>query len=117
MATATDSILGSIKKLLGLAEDYTEFDRDIIIHINSVFSVLQQLGVGPEDGFSIENYSSTWSDFTNNNSEIKNVVTYMYLNVRLLFDPPTNSTILKSYQDTIKEYEWRLNVAADTGEE
>lgn len=113
MAT-TDSILVSTKKLLGLDESYTEFDPDIIMHINSTFSVLQQLGVGPEEGFSITDDSAVWSDFTNNN-EIQLVISYMYISVRLLFDPPTNSSILKSYQDIQKEYEWRLNVAVDTG--
>lgn len=115
MQAGSDSILLSIKKLLGLDSSYTEFDTDIIIHINSVFSVLQQLGVGPSQGFSITGTTEVWSDFTNDNAEINNVVSYMYLSVRMLFDPPTNSAILKSYQDLIKEYEWRLNVAVDNG--
>ena len=115
MPAPTDSILNSVKKLLGLDPSYTEFDQDIILHINSVFSVLQQLGVGPAEGFSITDNTTGWSSFTDNNKEIQNVVSYMYISVRLLFDPPTNSTILKSYQDLQKEYEWRLNVAVDTG--
>lgn len=116
MATLSDSILVTIKKLLGIDSSYTEFDQDIVIHINSVFSILQQLGVGPDTGFHITGDTETWSQFTNNDSEIQNVISYMYMSVRLLFDPPTNSTILKSYQDLIKEYEWRLNVAVDPGE-
>lgn len=115
MATQNDSILVSIKKLLGLDSDYHEFDADIIMHINSVFSILQQLGVGPDNGFTIEDDTAVWSDFIDNNKEIQNVISYVYMSVRLLFDPPTNSSILKSYQDMIKEYEWRLNVAVDTG--
>lgn len=115
MAELSDSILISIKKLLGLDSDYEEFDQDIIIHINSVFSILQQLGVGPEAGFYITGDTETWSQFINNNSEIQNVISYMYMSVRLLFDPPTNSSILNSYKELIKEYEWRLNVAVDTG--
>lgn len=112
----TNSILDTIKKLLGLSSDYTEFDTDIIIHINSVFSVLHQLGVGPENGFSITDKTATWDQFTNSNVKINDVISYVYLKVRLLFDPPSNSTILKSYESMISEYEWRLNVAVDPGE-
>lgn len=110
-----NSILNSIKKLLGLPSNYTEFDTDIIIHINSVFSILQQLGIGPEDGFSISNEDATWEDFINNNSKINDIKSYIYLKVRLMFDPPTNSSILKANEELIKELEWRLNVAVDDG--
>ena len=115
MPAPTDSILDTIKKLLGLDSAYTEFDKDIIMHINSVFSVLQQLGVGPANGFSITDNTTSWSSYINNDNEINNVISYMYLSVRLLFDPPTNSSILNSYKEMQKEYEWRLNVAVDTG--
>jgi len=110
-----DSILNSIKKLLGLSSDYIEFDTDIIIHINSVFSILQQLGVGPENGFSISDSATTWANYINSDNQINDVKTYMYLKVRLLFDPPTNSSILNAQQELIKELEWRLNVAVDDG--
>ena len=110
-----DSILNTIKKLLGLSSDYTEFDTDIIIHINSVFSILQQLGVGPENGFSISDASTTWSSYINNDKQINDVITYMYLKVRLLFDPPANSSILNAQKELISELEWRLNVAVDDG--
>lgn len=110
-----DSILNTIKKLLGLSSDYTEFDTDIIIHINSVFSILQQLGVGPENGFSISDASTTWSSYTNNDKQINDVITYVYLKVRLLFDPPVNSSILNAQKELISELEWRLNVAVDDG--
>lgn len=110
-----ESILTSTKKLLGIDEDYTEFDLDIIMHINSVFSVLQQLGVGPDTGFAITNKNAVWSDFTSGNAAINDVKSYVFLKVKLLFDPPTNSSILNSYNEMIKEYEWRLNVAVDTG--
>ena len=110
-----DSILNTIKKLLGLSSDYTEFDTDIIIHINSVFSILQQLGVGPDNGFSISDASTTWSSYINNDKQINDVITYMYLKVRLLFDPPANSSILNAQKELISELEWRLNVAVDDG--
>ena len=110
-----DSILNTIKKLLGLSSDYTEFDTDIIIHINSVFSILQQLGVGPENGFSISDATATWSSYTNNDKQINDVITYVYLKVRLLFDPPVNSSILNAQKELISELEWRLNVAVDDG--
>lgn len=110
-----DSILVSIKKLLGLASDYHEFDSDIIIHINSVFSTLQQLGVGPAEGFSITSEQETWTDYIGENKQINNVITYVYLKVRQYFDPPTNSSILNAQQEFIRELEWRLNVAVDNG--
>ena len=111
-----DSILVSVKKLLGLDASYTEFDTDIIIHINSVFSILQQLGVGPDNGFAITGDSETWSQYTNSKLEIRDVISYMYMRVKMLFDPPTNSSILNSYKDMINEFEWRLNVAVDPGD-
>lgn len=116
MSYQNESILDSIKKLLGLADDYTEFDKDIILHINSVFATLHQLGVGPSTPFSIEDKTTKWSAFISDTTNINNVVSYVYLHVRLLFDPPTNSSILSSYKEMLKEYEWRLNVAVDNGE-
>jgi hypothetical protein len=85
----TDSILDSTKKILNLASDYTVFDQDIILHINSVFSTLNQLGVGPVAGFMIEDNTPVWSDFLEGDLRLNNVKTYMYLRVRMLFDPPT----------------------------
>lgn len=111
-----NSILTSVKKLLGIAEDYDEFDTDIIIHINSVFVTLQQLGVGPDEGFSISDSSTTWSDYLSNNKLLNNVISYMGLKVKMLFDPPTNSSILSSYERTIQELEWRINVMVDPKE-
>ena len=115
MQTNNNSILDSIKKLLGLSAQYTEFDADITIHINSVFSILQQLGVGPEEGFKLTDSDQTWDEFIGDNSNINDVITYVYLKVRLLFDPPTNSSILNAQKELIKELEWRLNVAVDDG--
>ena len=104
------SILDSTKKILGVAADYTEFDTDIIIHINSVFGTLNDLGIGPIDGFMIEDSEATWEDFLAGDNRFNPVKTYMYLRVRLLFDPPTNSFLVSSLQEQIKELEWRLNV-------
>ena len=108
-----DSILTSMKKLLGITEEYTHFDADLIIHINSVFSILTQLGIGPSDGFSIKNETSVWSDFTTEGTKIELVKSYMYLKVKLLFDPPLSSSVADAINRQISEFEWRLNTAAD----
>ena len=107
------SILTSIKKMLGVAEDYTEFDEDIITHINSVFLNLTQLGVGPEEGFMIEDDTSVWEDFIDDSIQLQAVKTYMYLKVKLLFDPPLSSSVTESFTRMIAELEWRLNAAVD----
>ena len=107
------SILTSIKKLLGVAEDYAEFDEDIITHINSVFLNLTQLGVGPEEGFMIEDDTAEWADFINDSIQLQAVKTYVYLKVKLLFDPPLSSSVTESINRMIAELEWRLNAAVD----
>lgn len=111
-----ESILNSIKKLLGLSKEYEAFDTDIIIHINTVFMVLNQLGVGPEDGFSIKDKEAKWSDFLESAIDLESVKTYIYLKVRLVFDPPLNASVLESMKQTIAELEWRLNVQAESAE-
>ena len=108
-----ESILTSIKKLLGITEEYTHFDPDIIMHINSVFMVLTQLGVGPSEGFMIEDSSSIWEDYLENPTQLQMVKSYMGLKVRLLFDPPTSSAHMDCIKQQIAEFEWRLNVAVD----
>lgn len=108
-----ESVLTSIKKLLGIQEEYTHFDTDIIIHINSVFMILTQLGVGPENGFSISDSTATWNDFIPGDSNLEAVKTYVYLKVRLLFDPPLNSAVIEAINRSISEFEWRLNVSVD----
>lgn len=108
-----DSILISIKKMLGIAEDYTHFDQDIIMHINSVFMILTQLGVGPSDGFFIENDEMEWQDFHNDASELQAIKTYIYLKVQLMFDPPASSIVMECKKQLISELEWRLNVSVD----
>lgn len=107
-----ESILTSIKKLLGIEEDYTHFDEVIIIHINSVFMILTQLGVGPSNGFSIEDDSAVWSDFVTPGTNVEAVKSYMHHRVRLMFDPP-NSSVTESMNRIISELEWRLNVQVD----
>ena len=109
-----DSILTSIKKLLGIADEYTTFDTDLIIHINSVFMILTQLGVGPAKGFSIEDKYSEWSDFIPDSEKCNLVKSYMLLKVKLLFDPPLSSAVIESINRQITEFEFRLNIAADT---
>ena len=110
-----ESILTSIKKLLGIEKDYNQFDTDIIIHINSVFSTLTQLGVGPEEGFAIEDDTSIWTDFTEDNMLIESVKSYMYLKVRLLFDISSlGSATIAAYERQIAEFEFRLNIAAES---
>lgn len=108
-----DSILTSIKKLLGIDEEYIQFDNDIIMHINTVFLNLTQLGVGPEEGFLIEDDSATWDDFIGDSNQLQAVKTYVYLKVKLLFDPPLSSSVIESINRIISELEWRLNVAVE----
>jgi hypothetical protein len=109
-----ESILISIKKMLGIDESYTAFDLDVMVHINSVLMILTQLGVGPSEGFAIEDDSTTWGDFMDDgNTRLNSVKTYMYLKVKLLFDPPTSSATIDSFNRLISELEFRLNVAAD----
>lgn len=109
-----ESILTSIKKLLGIAEEYTQFDADLIMHINSVFSILTQLGVGPSNGFSIEDDSATWDEFIPEGQNVELVKSYIHLKVKLLFDPPLTSAVMDATNKMIGEFEWRLNVAAES---
>lgn len=110
-----ESILLTVKKALGIEADFDVFDSDIIIHINTAFNVLNQLGVGPEEGFYITGVNEVWSDFLPDTPNLEAVKTYIYIKVRLVFDPPTSSFVLQSLNDTAKEYEWRLNVQAEGG--
>lgn len=114
-----DSILLSIKKLLGIIDAYTQFDADLIIYINSAFAILRQLGVGPKEGFYIESNVETWNDFIQGDpARLRLVKAYVYMKVRLMFDPPTQSgSLLESMKRQIDEFEWRLNVEVDPEEE
>ena len=111
-----DSILDSVKKNLGIPAEYTVFDPDIIMHINSAFFVLSQLGVGPEKGFSISSKDDAWDSYIAKDENLEAVKTYVYLKVRVTFDPPSSSFVLTSMENQVKELEWRLNVAVDRGE-
>ena len=108
-----DSILTSVKKIIGISEEDESFDTDLIIHINSVLMILSQLGVGPEDGFSITDKSAVWTDIIGDNKFIEAVKTFVGLKVRLIFDPPTSSAVLDSINKTISELEWRINVMVE----
>jgi hypothetical protein len=111
-----DSILLSVKKMLGLTEEYEAFDLDIITHINSVFTILTQIGVGPSNGFMIEDKTAIWTNFIKNMSLYQLVKSYMVLKVRLLFDPPTSSAVLECCKTQANEYEWRLKTMAEIQE-
>ena len=110
-----ESILTSIKQMLGIAEDYTVFDTNIIMDINSVFADLAQMGVGPSEGFAIEDSSTIWQDFVTDNLLLNSVKSYMHLRVKLLFDPGSiGASTLASYERQISQWEWRLNLAAES---
>lgn len=111
-----ESILIYVKKLLGIQEDYTHFDPDVIYGINAAFGVLTQLGVGPEEGFMISDDSAKWNDFVSDTSRLSLIKPYVYLKTRLLFDPPSSNTLIDSINKTISEYEFRLYVASDGDE-
>ena len=106
----SDSILTSTKKILGLEGDYAVFDPDIITHINSALATLTQLGVGPEAGFMIEDASATWETFLGSDPRLNPVKQYVFLRVRMVFDPPQSSYAVTAMKEQIQEHEWRLNV-------
>lgn len=110
----SDSILISTKKALDVPENYDVFDQNIIMHINSVFSTLSQLGIGPEEGFEIEDDTSLWSHFLGGNAKFNFVKTYMFLQVKLLFDPPGTSFLQDSIKEKIKELEYRIVTEVET---
>ena len=109
-----ESILTSIKKMLGIEEEYEHFDPDIVMHINTVFMNLTQIGVGPDTGFIIEDETSVWTDFISDTISLEAIKSYVYLKVKLLFDPPTNSAVIESMNRMINELEFRINLAAES---
>lgn len=109
-----ESILTSIKKLLGIEAEVTDFDVDIIIGINTAFSRLNQLGVGPEEGFSIEDEYQMWENFIGTSPKFNDVKTYIYLKTKLVFDPPLSSSVLSAMERQIQELECLLNISAET---
>ena len=108
------SILQSIKKLLGIDSEDSSFDQDIIMHINTVFATLNQLGVGPEEGFYIEDDYTLWTDFIDEGAKLESIKPYVYLKVKLMFDPPLSSTVIESINRTINELEWRINISSES---
>lgn len=108
-----ESILVSVKKLLGIAPEYEVFDTDIILHVNSALSVLTQLGIGPSKGYMIRDANDLWSDFVKDEPRQELLKVYVYLRVRLIFDPPSSSSVIEAINNQIKEYEWRLTVISD----
>jgi hypothetical protein len=115
-----DSILTSIKKLLGIEEDYVQFDTDIIILINSALMILNQIGIGPSEGFIIVDKTQTWTNFIGAQLDsigtpvkVESVKSYVYLKVRLVFDPPTSAFVLEAMKEQAKELEWRLNAQVE----
>lgn len=108
-----DSILTSIKKNLGITEEYTHFDADLIMHINTIFVALKQMGVGPAEGFYIEDKTATWDEFIEDPVECNAVKTYMTARVRLIFDPPQSSAHIECLKNVASEFEWRLHWDAE----
>ena len=111
-----ENILTSTKKLLNLSEEQTDFDPDIIVHINRAFSRLRKLGVGPAEGFSISDVTAMWDDYMDDDPNLPDVKTYVYLKTKIVFDPPLSSTVLASMKEEIKELEWTLNVDAENAD-
>ena len=110
-----DSILTSVKKMLGIAEEYDHFDADLIMHINSVLTILGQLGVGPDEGFFIEDDGAEWTDFVPDMPKLQFIKTYVYQKVKLLFDPPQSASAIEALNRSISELEWRINAQVDSG--
>jgi tryptophanyl-tRNA synthetase len=109
------SILTTTKKLLGIEEDDTNFDTDIIMYVNSAFSRLHQLAVGPSTCFRIKDKEAVWTDFTGDRDDLESVGSYIYLKTRLIFDPPTTSVLIDSIDKQIQELEWELNIQVEGG--
>jgi hypothetical protein len=113
--SASDSILSSVKQSLGIAPEYTAFDLEIVLHINSVLSTLQQLGVGlTDEQLEITDSTATWSNLFTTQKNLAMIRSYIYLRVRLLFDPPATGFVTTSFANQIKELEWRITVATSS---
>ena len=109
-----ESILTTIKKLLGLDDSYEAFDTDVIIAINTALMALMQIGIGPKTGFRIEDVGATWKDFLGSDTiDLEAVKTYIFIKARLMFDPPSSSVVVEAYNKAVAECEWRLNVQRD----
>lgn len=108
-----DSILMSVKRMLNVDPEEQAFDMEIGTHINGVFMTLWQLGIGPDDGFSVRDADTQWTDFSNDKTLVETLKEYVYLKVRMIFDPPASSIVADAYNSRISELEWRLNIQAE----
>jgi hypothetical protein len=111
--TLSDSILATIKKMLGLEDNYTPFDIDVKVFLNSALMTLQQIGVGPKEGFIVKDFTQTWNDFLPKDTMLEAVKTYLYLCVKMAFDPPSNSFVMDAMKQQKEELEWRLREQAE----
>lgn len=108
-----ESILTSIKVMLGIGEDYTQFDPELVLFINSAINKLIQLGVGPDEGFAITGIDETWEDLVDGKGNVEMAKEYVYLDVRTVFDPPSNAFVMSAFKEQQQELAWRLTVAYD----
>ena len=109
-----ESILSTIKKLIGFEDDYTQFDMDLIIHINTAFASLAQIGSNLKEGFSITDKNNLWSEYTTNTAILEPVKMYVYLKTKMVFDPPASSMVIETMKQTINELEFRIQISADS---
>ena len=107
-----ESILNSVKSFIGISEEEDHFDTDVMITINSMFARLRQLGLGPEEPFTVVDENNVWSEFTDDDPDLNEVKTYVQIKTKLIFDPPANSNVLNALKEEVKEIEWRLTVVA-----
>ena len=108
-----ESILKTIKQLIGCPDDFEQFDLDLIVHINSAFATLTHLGVGPKEGYRITGAGNAWSEFEDDAQKLSLIKDYVYIKTRLLFDPPTSGSLMDSLKEQLKEMEWRLYMLYD----
>lgn len=108
-----ESILLTIKQMLGIPSEYSVFDEELAVYINTVIAALRQLGVGPENGFAITGENESWEDYIGDTSMYENVKAYIYLKVRMMFDPPSSSFVLDAFKSQAAEIEWRIYIQAD----
>ena len=109
-----ESILTSIKEMLGMGANYDHFDHQLVAHINTALTLLTGLGVGPSEGYLIRNKEDKWTDFVPENPKLESIKTYVYLNVKMLFDPPVSAAAIDAIERSIKKLEWLINVTADS---
>ena len=112
----TDSILTTIKKMLGIHEEIEDFDMDLIVFINSALAELNQLGIGPKDGFQISGKEETWKQLYNGRKIFNDIKTYIFLKVKVIFDPPQVASLNSAYENQLKEVTWRLNTKRESEE-